>query len=280
MNTKILKASLSMNEQKLKAVSSTLGDSRSSPGKTSIKDVLRNGLLVSIGATMLAAHPAKAQSEITTINFNQTELSLYWQPESSTTPFINVNGSQSYGAFNSSLGTLESVDLSLTVSYNISDTINTTSTYLGSDAIPLLSPIISSPFYTGSLPPGTMYLNGNAVVDGGIGFSYYIIDTSSVGTASGTLHYDLHFNSPSQLSAWLSPGTIYEGLPNSSTLSPYAPYQVIDEGQGSSTSIIDFNETVNGTLTETYSTPEPSTVVLMGLGAAALLALRRKERRI
>jgi hypothetical protein len=251
---------------------------------SSIERTLRNSVLaVATAGVVMSAPTVKAQLSTNTVDLGpMSSLSLRWSPQDSPQVVSSPGRSQNYSAFNPSLGTLDSVTLSFTLNYSIDDHAQATANYAAQDVTAL------SPFLTIGSDP-TLFSLSTATGVGPVGsgsisqpysiFSYNITSTSIDPVQSGTLTYSLLFDTPSQLDAFLNSGSIAYNLADASTPSPDAPYQMLQDNTGSALSTINLNENFVGdpTLTEVYSTPEPSTIALGALGAASLLLLRRRK---
>jgi hypothetical protein len=246
---------------------------------SSIEKTLRNGAIAMVAAgALLGATPAKAQLATNTVNLAPAPVGLQWSDGDDLNPQVTSStpGSQTYSAFNSSLGTLSSVTLSLSVSYNIQDAVQTPNEY-SADDFTSLSPYLNSPFFSGSSSSGSISYGVYGTASQPYSDFYYdVVAGSQTLTQSGTFTYNLTLNSPSDLNAFLSSGTINYTLPDDS--SPDAPFQILHQAGPSEVNDVNLSETVNGTLTEVYDTPEPSTMALATVGGAAMLFMLRRRR--
>lgn len=253
----------------------------------SIGKTLRNGALAIVAAGLVMEAPTvKAQFATNTIDLGGSSQYTMgtWNPQETPRFGNGTSASLSYGAFNPLLGTLDSVTLALTVSYTANDMVGAASgvTYSGSDILSV-SPILTLPF--GSVGTYSSILNGNPSTS----FSYDIngVYPDYLPTQTGTSTYNLTLTG-SALSAFLSSGDITFSLANGSTPSPDAPYQIPGgdnvyapnstswaENTLSSANLTE--NVVDASMSEVYTTPEPSTIALTGLGAAALVLLRRRK---
>ncbi len=275
--------SKSVNASKRKVGSKTVGQE-----KPVIERILRRGTLAVAAVSMfMAVSPAEAQLiiynppvETNTISLGTASINLSWQPESGGSNgtigndggLWNINGSQSYNAFNPAFGTLNSVNVSLTVAYNITDSIHNYApsggTYQGQDFISL-SPIISSPFFSGSTYTNVAQIGasgqieasvvqpGNSIGEPAAVFSYdYGNNWPNWNSQSqtGTLTYNWVFTSPSDMQNFLRSGTISSGVANASTPPPDAPFQVIQEASGIFCgSFVNLGETLTGTVSYVFA---------------------------
>lgn len=239
---------------------------------SAIQKVLRQGATLGVAAgIVLGASEAEAQMQTNTLNFSSIHPSVSWTPEGSTL-FNNGNSGPVLNAFTA--GTLDSVVLDFTVNYTASDTVGSTGpVYHGVDTFSLNPTLTLS---SGSISSDAGLLSGTPSLN----FSFSVGGTTNtIAPVSGSLTYELTLSTPTELSSFYSENAVVFSLANASTEGADAPSQAIAQSGGAGTyaSDVNVNESITMQVTEVSTAPEPSTVALAGLGAAALFALRRRR---